>query len=128
MSRQLAVKGLFVILWIFYLQFFCFTLVSASKRTAHLLNNTKDIGNEKVIGNATEDDDNIIGNFIRRYPIKLWKDHGFFQEDYLKEFNKHWLKFAPPDRRSHIILAIIYVIIMFTGMFGNLLVIVLFLR
>lgn len=102
-------------------------LIKSNKNNAH---------NEKVIiGNVTEHDDNtnnnntaIIEDFIRKYPINLWKQHGFFREDYLKEFSIHWLKFSPPNKRNHVILAAIYVVIMLIGMFGNLLVIILFVR
>lgn len=81
--------------------------------------------------NKSVSDDNktiVLLKFIERYPIKKWKENGFFREDYLNEIDEHWLIFLPPDKRNHIILACLYIIIMIIGLFGNLLVIILFLR
>lgn len=70
----------------------------------------------------------ITNKFKNVYPIHLWIEHGFFEENYLSEFNLHWLQFSPPSKISHYSLAILYVIIMATGMCGNALVIFMFIR
>lgn len=95
------------------------------------INYTDNPINEEVIKNDTISDNDtniIITKFLRLYPINDWKENGFFHESYLKEINKHWLTFSPPEKRNHLILAGCYIVIMIVGLFGNLLVIVMFIR
>lgn len=66
--------------------------------------------------------------FRSRYPVEDWKSLGLFTEDFLHDINSHWLQFHPPSHRSHYILAALYALVMTVGLFGNSLVIFMFLR
>jgi len=67
-------------------------------------------------------------DFKSKYPTKLWRDHGFYTDDYIKLINGHWFKFMPPRPLSHYILGFLYVIIMVFGCFGNFLVIFMYIK
>ncbi|KAB0801817.1 hypothetical protein PPYR_04003 [Photinus pyralis] len=74
------------------------------------------------------DTSNIFAVFIEKYPISSWKKYGFFDENYIKSINVHWLQFLPPNQINHYALAVLYVIIMIIGLVGNILVIAIFIR
>lgn len=65
----------------------------------------------------------LIEKFKTEYPIEMWKYYGLFKEDFLLKINSHWLKFSPPNEKTHYSLAVLYLIIMTLGMFGNALVV-----
>lgn len=91
-------------------------------------NNNTSITNVSISNAIDSNASSIIERFISLYPIKIWKEHGFFDESYLNEINEHWLHFVPPDRKNHLALAGCYILIMIVGIFGNLFVIILFIR
>jgi len=62
-------------------------------------------------------------DFKIKYPTKVWRDHGFYTDDYIKLINGHWFKFMSARSMSHYILGFLYVIIIVFGCFGNFLVI-----
>ncbi|XP_030766864.1 opsin, ultraviolet-sensitive-like isoform X2 [Sitophilus oryzae] len=71
--------------------------------------------------------DRIIEEFKSKWEVKEWTRH-FFTEDHLTDINIHWLKFDAPKKSSFIILAVLYIIVMVLGLFGNYLVVFLFMR
>lgn len=80
---------------------------------------------------ANEIEDNLttlVLQFKRIYPVKMWKSYGLFSDDYINRINAHWLKFPPPDKSTHYLLAALYGIIMLVGFTGNALVIFMFTR
>lgn len=82
------------------------------------LNHTYSFRNESYFNDA-----DLIETFKQNYPIKLWKYYGLFKEDFILKINAHWLKFPPPNEKTHYFLAGLYLIIMSFGMFGNALVV-----
>lgn len=79
--------------------------------------------------NRTDDDgDPVVTDFMNKYPISLWKDHGFYTDDYADLINRHWFKYAPPNQSSHYVLAILYTVITVFGCFGNSLVIFMYIK
>lgn len=53
---------------------------------------------------------------------------GTITESFLKKINPHWLYFPPQTATAHYILATIYFIMMVFGLFGNALVIYIYIR
>lgn len=53
---------------------------------------------------------------------------GTITESFLKKINPHWLHFPPQTESAHYILATIYFIMMVFGLFGNALVIYIYIR
>lgn len=79
--------------------------------------------NEKV-----EDFAKVITFFKETHPVASWTKFGLFQEDYVNSINEHWLRYMPPQKSSHYILAVLYIIIMTIGWSGNVFVIYIFSR
>jgi len=70
----------------------------------------------------------VMSDFKTKYPIDMWKEHGFYTDDYMKLINSHWFKFKPPNATSHYILGFLYSVIMVLGCFGNSLVIFMYIK
>lgn len=70
----------------------------------------------------------VAENFKKQYPLDLWKKHGWFEDDYLRLINVHWLKFPPTPKAAHYALAFIYSTVAVCGFFGNALVIFMFFK
>lgn len=84
--------------------------------------------NESNVANDNETFMALVEQFKRMYPISLWKENGWFQEDYLYIINAHWLQFPPPSKASHYTLAVVYVFVLTAGISGNALVIFMFFK
>ncbi|XP_050520533.1 opsin, ultraviolet-sensitive-like [Daktulosphaira vitifoliae] len=82
---------------------------------------------KNVISNQSEEII-FIESFQSKYPIYLWKEHGFYTDDYIKLINKYWFKFPPTSPFAHYTMAILYTIITAVGCFGNALVIIMYIR
>jgi len=67
-------------------------------------------------------------DFKSKYPTEIWRDQGFYTDDYMKLINGHWFKFMPPNPASHYVLGFLYVIIMVFGCSGNFLVIFMYIK
>lgn len=52
--------------------------------------------------------------------IERWKLCGFFQDDDFLDINCHWLQFEPEPLVNHLVLVCIFIIILLTGCFCNL--------
>jgi len=90
-----------------------------------------DVGNTKTTGPKSNNSLTTVDaktDFKSKYPTKLWRDYGFYTDDYIKLINDHWFKFMPPTPTSHYILGFLYVIIMVFGCIGNLLVIFMYIK
>lgn len=74
------------------------------------------------------DESVVVADFKARYPIDMWKEHGFYTDDYMQLINSHWFKFEPPNAMSHYILGSLYTAIMLFGCFGNFLVIFMYIK
>ncbi|XP_050442474.1 opsin, ultraviolet-sensitive-like [Adelges cooleyi] len=89
---------------------------------------------DKRLGENTTSKPNVsdesitIEQFHRKYPVHLWKDHGFYTDDFFELINKNWLKHEPTSAFKHYIMGIMYTIIMVVGCFGNALVIIMYIR
>jgi len=70
----------------------------------------------------------VMSDFKTKYPIDMWKEHGFYTDDYMKLINSHWFKFMPPNPTSHYILGFLYSVIMVLGCFGNSLVFFMYIK
>lgn len=70
----------------------------------------------------------VMADFKTKYPISMWKEHGFYTDDYMKLINNHWFKFMPPTATSHYILGFLYTVIMVLGCSGNSLVIFMYIK
>lgn len=70
----------------------------------------------------------LLCEFRALYPTEHWKNCCLYNDDFLRTINPHWLQFDPPSQLSHYILATLYAVIMVIGLFGNYLVIFMFLR
>lgn len=84
--------------------------------------------NESEATNDNETFNALLEQFKRMYPISLWKENGWFKEDYLYIINAHWLQFPPPSKASHYTLAVVYIFVLTAGMSGNALVIFMFFK
>lgn len=85
-------------------------------------NRTAD-GGDPAAGTAPVDAD-----FKTKYPTDMWKDHGFYTDDYVRLINGHWFKFMPPGPTAHYVLAVLYTVIMVFGCSGNFLVIFMYIK
>lgn len=85
-------------------------------------------GAKTAAANGTDDDDPVVTDFMNKYPIGMWKDHGFYTDDYTDLINRHWFKYAPPNQSSHYVLAVLYTVIAVFGCFGNSLVIFMYIK
>lgn len=84
--------------------------------------------NESETANDNETFNALVEQFKRMYPISLWKENGWFKEDYLYIINAHWLQFPPPSKASHYTLAVVYIFVLTAGISGNALVIFMFFK
>lgn len=85
------------------------------------------LGVAKTGPNGTADE-SAVTDFKARYPVDMWKDHGFYTDDYMELINSHWFTFTPPNPASHYILGVLYTVIMVFGCFGNSLVIFMYIK
>ncbi|KAJ8934373.1 hypothetical protein NQ314_013414 [Rhamnusium bicolor] len=69
----------------------------------------------KYEGNLTD----IVEKFKILWPVRDWKQSGYFTDEYISNINLHWLLFDPPEKSSFFILGVIYLIIMIFGFAGN---------
>ncbi|XP_063360335.1 opsin, ultraviolet-sensitive-like [Cydia amplana] len=76
---------------------------------------------------SDNDENSLIEEFKRRWPVELWRNY-LFTDDYLLLINSHWLRFAPPDPLSNYILGTLYIAMMLVGTTGNALVLVMYFR
>ncbi len=67
-------------------------------------------------------------NFNQIYPVKEWKEEGYFEDEDLMDIHCHWLQFEPVRPFVHFSLAILYVIFFIVGFLSNALVIFIILR
>lgn len=74
------------------------------------------------------DESVVVADFKARYPVDMWKDHGFYTDEYMQLINGHWFKFEPPNATSHYVLGSLYAVIMVFGCFGNFLVIFMYIK
>lgn len=70
----------------------------------------------------------LVNKFKELWHVENWFDKGFFTVEYLDDINYHWLQFTPPNDGSFYALCILYAIIMSFGLFGNGLVVYLYLK
>lgn len=70
----------------------------------------------------------LIENFKRIWPVSGWREYGFFSDDYLDLINEHWLQFPPPSASSQKILGGFYVMFTTIGCWGNIIVLLMYLR
>lgn len=70
----------------------------------------------------------VDADFKAKYPTDMWKDHGFYTDDYVRLINGHWFKFIPPGPTAHYVLAVLYTVIMVFGCSGNFLVIFMYIK
>nr|QIC54075.1 opsin UV-like protein [Dendrolimus punctatus] len=70
----------------------------------------------------------LIENFKDKWPVHIWRENGFYSDDYLKLINPHWLQFPPPHPATHYIFGSIYILMMVTGIIGNVLVLSMYFR
>lgn len=70
----------------------------------------------------------LVEKFKEMWHIDDWINMGLFTENYINDINNHWLQFEPPSDSSFYALSILYTIIMIFGVFGNSLVIYLYLK
>lgn len=96
------------------------------KPDKRLSGNRKAIANTKA--NQTSDGSITVMNFKSMYPTELWKEHGFYNDDYMPLINKYWFNFVPPSPSSHYIIGLVYAIMMVFGCFGNALVIFMYIK
>nr|XP_018914573.1 PREDICTED: neuromedin-U receptor 2-like [Bemisia tabaci] len=101
----------------------CHPAANRTSGTSGFLSNVSGLSEDEEARNQR-----ILYAFRSAYPIEQWKNCCYFSEDFLASINPHWLQFTPPDRSSHYILASLYAVIMVVGLFGNYLVIFMFLR
>lgn len=94
-----------------------------NKRLSGKKTDAKTLIPNRTDGVAADDADPMA-----KYPIAMWKDHGFYTDDYIKLINGHWLKFAPPSSTAHYVLGTLYTVIMVFGCFGNSLVIFMYIK
>lgn len=86
------------------------------------------LGVVKTAPNGTADDGSVETDFKTKYPVGLWKEHGFYTDEYLELINSHWFTFTPPNPTSHYLFAVLYTVIMVCGCFGNSLVIFMYIK
>lgn len=88
-------------------------------------NEFKNISNSK---NASDEKFLLIQRFKKLWPIATWKQFGYFTEDYLDLINKHWLQFPPPSEAAQKSLGAFYIIFATAGCWGNVMVILMYLK
>lgn len=70
----------------------------------------------------------LIASFKRIWPVSEWEEYGFFTEDYLDLINEHWLRFPPPSETFQKSLGGFYVLFTTVGCWGNIIVLLMYLR
>ena len=70
----------------------------------------------------------LVAKFIQRWPVERWRSLGLFTNDYLLDINNHWLEFPPPDSWIQYTFGSTYVLLAGTGAFGNVLVLLMYIR
>ncbi|XP_035438926.2 opsin Rh3 isoform X1 [Spodoptera frugiperda] len=70
----------------------------------------------------------LLKKFVKRWPVQRWHAFGLFTDDYLQQINSHWLQFPPPDTRIQYTFGITYIFLAGTGAFGNILVLLMYVR
>lgn len=78
--------------------------------------------------NKTVEHGLLLANFKRLWPVWRWKEVGYFSDDYLDLINDHWLQFTPPNETSQKILAVLYLLFATVGCWGNVIVLLMYLR
>lgn len=78
---------------------------------------------------TTPDSEDITNITTLSPPAALWQWRQLsFSDNYLKTVHRHWLSFPPPPHAAHYFLAVLYICIMILGIFGNSLVIFMFIK
>lgn len=67
-------------------------------------------------------------DFKAKYPVALWKAHGYYADDYMALINGHWFEYMPANPSSHYLLGVLYSVIAVFGCFGNALVIFMYIK
>lgn len=70
----------------------------------------------------------IIDKFLKRWPVDQWRKLGMFTDDYLLHINIYWMQFPPPDPVVFYTFAGTYIVLGSIGCFGNVLVLLMYLR
>lgn len=70
----------------------------------------------------------LVAKFMERWPVEKWRSIGLFTDDYLLLINSHWLEFPPPDSWIQYTFGSTYVLLAGTGAFGNVLVLLMYMR
>lgn len=83
---------------------------------------------ETTAGAVSEDTLALIAKFVELWPVEKWRRYGLFTDDYLLRMNSHWLQFPPPDSWIQYTFGSTYLLMAGTGFFGNVLVLLMYLR
>lgn len=70
----------------------------------------------------------LLAKFKQNWPVSLWTQYGFFSDDYLDLINEHWLQFPPPSESLQKFLGGFYVMFSTIGCWGNIIVLLMYLR
>lgn len=70
----------------------------------------------------------LVARFKQQWPVRLWRERGWYTDDYLVLINSHWLRFPPPDPKVNYALGSLYIVMMVVGSSGNALVLLMYLR
>lgn len=71
----------------------------------------------------------FIYSFFRfRHILALSKYDGYLDPKFVASINPFWYQFSPPSAQAHYTLGVIHLIIMVVGLFGNALVMFMFIR
>lgn len=70
----------------------------------------------------------LVENFKRIWPVSQWREYGFFFDDYIDLINEHWLQFPPPSESLQKTLGGFYMLFTTLGCWGNVIVLLMYLR
>lgn len=70
----------------------------------------------------------LVAKFKRLWPVNKWEQQGFFSNDYLNLINEHWLQFPPPSETLQKTLGGLYILFTTVGCWGNVIVLIMYLR
>nr|XP_021188534.2 opsin, ultraviolet-sensitive isoform X2 [Helicoverpa armigera] len=70
----------------------------------------------------------LLADFKQNWPVSLWREYGFFSDNYLDLINEHWLQFPPPSESVQKILGSSYFLFTIIGCGGNVIVLLMYLR
>ncbi|CAF4815660.1 unnamed protein product [Pieris macdunnoughi] len=70
----------------------------------------------------------LLESFKNRWPVEKWRKFQYFTDDYLDLINEHWLQFSPPNEALQKILGGVYVLFSTVGCWGNVMVLLMYLR